>query len=92
MRPKLQSIALTGFRLALATAFLSSVAGRLGLWGKYGSGWVKFVAYAGSVNWYLPVGMVRPVAILATTCETAFGSALLARFQIRNAAPGYVLR
>jgi hypothetical protein len=48
MNPKLQSFALTGLRLALATAFLSAVAGRLGLWGKYGSGWVKFVAYAGS--------------------------------------------
>jgi len=54
MRPKLQSIALTGLRLALAIAFLSSVAGRFELSGKYGSGWVKFVAYAGSVNWYLP--------------------------------------
>src|SRR5262249_46302016 len=40
MNPKLQSFALTGLRLALATAFLSTVAGRLGLWGKYGSGWV----------------------------------------------------
>jgi len=66
MGSKLQSFALTGLRLALATAFLSSVAGRLGLWGKYGGGWVKFVAYAGSVNWYLPAGMVPLVAITAT--------------------------
>jgi len=88
MRPKLQAFALTGLRLALATAFLSSVAGRFGLWGKYGSGWVKFVAYAGSVNWYLPVSMVRPVAITATIFETAFGLALLVGFQTRNAALG----
>jgi putative oxidoreductase len=88
MRPKLQSFALMGLRLALATAFLSSVAGRFGLWGKYGSGWVKFVAYAGSVNWYLPASMVRPVAITATIFETAFGLALLAGFQLRNAALG----
>lgn len=88
MRPKLQSFALTGLRLALATAFLSSVAGRFGLWGKYGSGWVRFVAYVGSVNWYLPVTMIRPVAITATIFETAFGLALLAGFQIRKAALG----
>jgi len=88
MNPKLQSFALTGLRLALATAFLSAVAGRLGLWGKYGSGWVKFVAYVGSVNWYLPARMVLPVAITATILETAFGLALLAGFQIRNAALG----
>src|SRR5215831_11743084 len=88
MNPKLQSFALTGLRLALATAFLSAVAGRLGLWGKYGSGWVKFVAYAGSVNWYLPAWMVPHFAITATILETAFGLALLAGFQIRNAALG----
>ena len=88
MNPKLQSFALTGLRLALATAFLSAVAGRLGLWGKYGSGWVKFVAYAGSVNWYLPARMVPPVAITSTILETAFGLALLVGFQIRNAALG----
>ena len=88
MNPKLQSIALTGLRLALATAFLSAVAGRLGLWGKYGSGWAKFVAYVGSVNWYLPAGMVPPVASTSTILERAFGLPLLAGFQIRNAALG----
>lgn len=43
-------LALTGLRLALATAFLSSVAGRLGLWGPYATGWAGFVKYTGSVN------------------------------------------
>jgi uncharacterized membrane protein YphA (DoxX/SURF4 family) len=88
MNRKLQSFALTGLRLALATAFLSAVAGRLGLWGKYGSGWAKFVAYTGSLNWYLPARIVLPVAITSTILETAFGLALLAGFQIRNAALG----
>jgi putative oxidoreductase len=73
MNPKLQSFALTGLRLALATAFLSAVAGRLGLWGKYGNGWVKFVDYVASVNWYLPARTVPPVAITATILETALG-------------------
>jgi len=88
MNPKLQSFALTGLRLALATAFLSAVAGRLGLWGKYGSGWIKFVAYTGSVNWYLPARLAPPVAITTTILETASGLALLAGFEIRNAALG----
>ena len=88
MSPKLQSFARTGLRLALAAGFLSSVAGRLGLWGRYGSGWVKFVAYAGSVNWYLPASMIPAVAITATIFETVFGLALLAGFQVRNAALG----
>ena len=45
------------------------------------------MAYAGSVNWYLPARMVPPVAI-TSTIETAFGLTLLAGFQIRNAALG----
>jgi putative oxidoreductase len=89
MRPKsLSWIATTGLRIALATAFLSSVAGRLGLWGKYGSGWEKFVKYTESVNWYLPVAVVPAVAILATILETCFGLALLVGWQTRKAALG----
>ena len=87
MRPKsLSWIATTGLRIALATAFLSSVAGRLGLWGKYGSGWEKFVKYTESVNWYLPVAVVPALAILATILETCFGLALLVGWQTRKAA------
>jgi putative oxidoreductase len=85
---ELQRFASTGLRLALATAFLSSVAGRLGFWGKYGSGWEKFVAYTGTVNWYLPASLLPLVAITATVLETAFGLALLAGFQIRKTALG----
>ena len=90
MTPKsLSRIAKTGLRVALATAFLSSVAGRLGLWGKYGSGgWEQFVKYTESVNWYLPVAMVPAVAILSTILETCFGLALLAGWQTRKAALG----
>ena len=84
----LQRFALMGLRLALATAFLSSVAGRLGLWGTYGSGWQKFVAYAGTVNWYLPPRLVPAVAMLATVLESTFGVALLVGFQVRRAALG----
>ena len=86
MNPKLQSFALTGLRLALATAFLSAVAGRLGLWGKYGGGWAKFVAYVGSVNWYLPASLVPPLAVTSTIFETVFGAFTLAAFTTRRAS------
>jgi putative oxidoreductase len=85
---RLRSIALTGLRLALATAFLSSVAGRLGLWGSYGSGWAGFVKYAGSVNWYLPAAAIPAVAITATVLETTFGLLLLIGWQVRYVATG----
>ena len=69
----LQTVARTGLRLALATAFLSSVFGRLGLWGHYSSGWASFVKYSASVNWYLPAPLVEPVTVRLA----AFGSAAL---------------
>lgn len=84
----LPRIANTGLRVALAASFLSSVAGRLGLWGKYGGDWEKFLKYTESVNWYLPVAMVPVVAILSTILETGFGLALLAGWQTRKAALG----
>src|SRR5271163_928412 len=85
---RLRPMALTGLRLALATAFLSSVAGRLGLWGSYGSGWAGFVKYAGSVNWYLPAAAIPAIAITATILETTFGLILLTGWQVRRAAMG----
>lgn len=48
--------------------------------------WLGHVPYFGSVNWYLPARMVTPVAITATILGIVFGLALLAGFQIRNAA------
>lgn len=85
---RLGRLALTGLRLALATAFLSSVAGRLGLWGSYGSGWAGFVKYAGSVNWYLPAAAIPAIAVTATILEATFGLMLLTGWQARRAAMG----
>jgi putative oxidoreductase len=85
---RLHRIALMGLRLALAAAFLSSVAGRLGLWGAYGSGWAGFVKYTGSVNWYLPAAAIPAIAVTATILETTFGLMLLAGWQVRRAATG----
>ena len=84
----LKTIARTGLRLALATAFLSSVLGRFGLWGPYSSGWASFVKYSASVNWYLPAALVEPITIVATIFESAFGLALLIGFRVRWAAFG----
>jgi hypothetical protein len=44
MTPESMSrIAKTGLRVALATSFLPAVAGRVGLWDKYGGDWEKFL-------------------------------------------------
>jgi uncharacterized membrane protein YphA (DoxX/SURF4 family) len=85
---KLSIVALTGLRIALGTAFLSAVASRLGLWGKYGGDWGRFVKYAGEVNWYLPAALVPAVAVLATLFETTFGVLLVSGWQVRRAAAG----
>jgi uncharacterized membrane protein YphA (DoxX/SURF4 family) len=64
------------------------VASRLGLWGKYGGDWARFVKYAGEVNWYLPAAMVPAVAVVATVFEAAFGLSLVSGWQVRRAAAG----
>lgn len=84
----MERVALTGLRIALAAAFLSSVIGRLGLLPGWGGGWTKFVAYCGSVNWYLPQDLVPTVAVIATVLETGFGLALLFGARVREAALG----
>jgi uncharacterized membrane protein YphA (DoxX/SURF4 family) len=84
----LSIVALTGLRIALGTAFLSAVAGRLGLWGKYGGHWAGFLKYTGEVNWFLPSSLIPAVAVSATVFETAFGVALVAGWQVRRMAAG----
>ena len=70
-------------RLALSSAFLSSVADRFGLWGPPGSpnaSWgdmAHFLVYTGKVNAFLPAIMIPPVGWAATIAETVFGLGLL---------------
>jgi uncharacterized membrane protein YphA (DoxX/SURF4 family) len=66
-------------RISLGAAFLSAVADRFGLWGKYG-GWgdfTTFTRYTAQVNSFLPASLIPLVAWAATIAETALGTLLI---------------
>ena len=70
-------------RIALAAAFLSSVADRFGVWGSPGKGTVawgnfsNFEAFTGLLNWFLPHAWIPLVAWVDTALEVLFGLLLL---------------
>lgn len=70
-------------RVALAAGFLSAVADRFGLWGPAGTpgvawgGFDAFLAYTGTLLWYLPRGLVTAAGWAATVAEAALGVGLL---------------
>jgi uncharacterized membrane protein YphA (DoxX/SURF4 family) len=66
-------------RIALAAAFLSAVADRFGLWGKYG-GWGNFAAftqYKAQVNSFMPGFIIPFLAWTATAAELTIGLTLM---------------
>lgn len=66
-------------RIALGAAFLSAVADRFGLWGKYG-GWgnfAKFTEYTGQVNSFMPAFVIPFLAWAAAVAELSLGIALI---------------
>src|ERR1700681_2884072 len=66
-------------RFALGTAFLSAVADRFGLWGKY-SGWgnfANFTKYTAEVNSFMPTFAIPLLAWAATVAETSLGIGLI---------------
>lgn len=66
-------------RLALGAAFLSAVADRFGLWGKY-AGWgnfANFTRYVGQVNSFMPASTIPFLARAATAGETLLGILLI---------------
>ena len=72
-------------RIALGAAFLSAVADRLGLWGKYG-GWgnfAKFTEYTGQVNSFMPRFVIPFLAWAATIAETSCGILLILGLWLR---------
>ncbi len=81
-------------RLALATAFLSAVADRFGIWGERGDPGVAwgdfdhFLAYTASLVPFLPEAGVSFVGRTATVLEVALSLALLVGFKVRAAAAG----
>lgn len=68
-------------RLALAAAFLSAVASRLGLWGGHAgqpaAAFAGFVAAVGELNPWLPPALWPAQAVLVTALEGGLGVALL---------------
>jgi uncharacterized membrane protein YphA (DoxX/SURF4 family) len=80
-------------RFALGAAFLSAVADRFGLSGKYG-GWGNFgnfIKYTAQVNSFAPVSIVPFLAWAATLAEIFFGVALIVGLWPRWVALGSAL-
>lgn len=79
-------------RIAIATAFLSAVADRIGLWGPPGSknaswgNWEIFLAYSNKLNFFAPKVLQEPLAILATLLEIIFGLSLIVGYQTKFTA------
>lgn len=88
----LMTTAAWSLRIALATAFLSAVADRFGVWGPPGGenvawgAWTPFVDYTEVLLPFLPKGLVSLSAILATAAEVVLGLWLLTPWQSRLAA------
>jgi putative oxidoreductase len=86
----LQRLAILYARIALGAAFLSAVADRFGLWGKYG-GWknfATFTAYTAQVNSFVPAFLIPSLAWAATVAELSVGVALILGVWTRRVALG----
>ena len=81
-------------RLALAAAFLSAVADRLGLWGGPGDPGVawgdfdNFLAYTSSLVPFVPESGVFGIGWIVTVAEVGLALALLLGYRVRAAAAG----
>jgi len=92
--PALPRMATLYVRVALATAFLSAVADRFGLWGPPGAPGVAwgefgpFLSYTGSLVPFLPPPVLTALGWAVTLAEIVLGLALLLGFRVRAAAAG----
>jgi uncharacterized membrane protein YphA (DoxX/SURF4 family) len=81
-------------RLALGVTFLASVTDRFGVWGPPGTSNVawgnfdNFLAYAATLNPYLPTTWIPTVGWIVTLAEVTCGLALICGFQTRRVAVG----
>lgn len=89
---KLQDLLSVFSRWALGTAFLSAVADRFGLWGRYGvkhvawGDFARFISYTHSLTLVFPYSMSVLFAWIATVAEITLGVLLLLGFKIRGTA------
>lgn len=73
-------------RLAIATAFLSAVADRLGLWGQSNSvwgSWDSFLQYTAQINPWAPAVIVPALGLLATVAEIVLALGLIAGYKTK---------
>ncbi len=85
-----ERVAILYARFALGAAFLSAVADRFGLWGKYG-GWgtfANFMKYTAEVNSFMPAFIIPFLAWAATVAELSLGIGLILGFWPRWVAFG----
>jgi putative oxidoreductase len=76
---KLERLAILYARIALGAAFLSAVADRFGLWGKYGAwgDFATFTKYTAQVNSFMPALAIPFIAWAATAAELSLGIGLV---------------
>ena len=79
-------------RIAMATAFLSAVADRLGFWGGPGSpdaswgDWEHFLHYSNKLNFFVSPQVGEILAVAATVMEAVFALLLLVGYKTRSVA------
>ena len=84
-------------RIALATAFLSAVADRFGVWGPSGTlnvfwgSFGAFVTYTATLMPFVPAGLVPVFAWASTVAEVVLAIGLLVGWQLRWFALGSAL-
>ncbi|MCH7879431.1 MAG: DoxX family protein [candidate division Zixibacteria bacterium] len=76
-------------RLALATAFLSAVADRFGIWGPPGApgvawgDWNTFLDYVAILNQFAPVSFIPVMGWVATIAEVGLAFGLIIGWQLK---------
>ena len=74
-------------RLALGSAYLSSVASRFGIFGARGWGnFQNFLAYTAKLNPFFPLSFIPALGWIVTIVETALAVLLIVGFHIRVTA------
>jgi uncharacterized membrane protein YphA (DoxX/SURF4 family) len=79
-------------RLALGLSFLSALGRPVRVVGGFRSAqrswgtFARFVMYTGKLNWFLPVGLIPALAIIATCAEGFLGLCLVIGWHTRTAA------
>jgi putative oxidoreductase len=80
----MERFATTYARIALASAFLSAVAARFGLWRDRGPHpFAQFIQYTAEVNSFLPASVAPLLAVASTIAEPTLGILLIAGFKPR---------